>query len=58
MNAAKIQAFSKSDRMFYAWEVVSIVLGNGTTVDFVVKDNYDLMVLLHVLQHKVTLREG
>ena len=58
MNAAKIQAFSKSDRMFYAWEAVSIVLGNGTTVDFVVKDNYDLMVLLHVLQHKVTLREG
>ena len=38
--------------MFYAWECVSVVLSNRTTVDFVIKDSALLMCLLHVLNFK------
>ena len=38
------------DTIFYAWQCVSILLWGETTVDFVVKDNTDLMCLLHVLR--------
>jgi len=37
--------------MFYAWECLSLVLKNRSTIDFVIKDNKDLMCLLHVLVH-------
>ena len=40
--------------MFYAWECVSLVLMNNTTVDLVIKDNFQLMSLLHVLKHKIS----
>ena len=36
----KLKTFSASDEFFYAWECVSLVLANRTTVDFVVKDNF------------------
>ena len=39
--------------MFYAWECVSLVMANSTTVDLVIKDNFSLMCLLHVLQRKL-----
>ena len=39
--------------MFYAWECVSLVMNNNTTVDLVIKDNFHLMCLLHVLKHKI-----
>ena len=33
-------------------------MGDGTTVDLVVKDNYHLMCLLHVLQHRLKMKKG
>jgi len=39
--------------MFYAWNCVSLLMRNKTTVDFVIRDNYELMSFLHVLQHKL-----
>ena len=42
-----------SDNMFYAWECVSIVLNNHTTVDLVIKDMNELMCLLHLIHHKL-----
>lgn len=40
-----------SDRQFHAWECVSIIRSNRSTLDFVIKDNYDLMCFMHVLTH-------
>ena len=36
--------------LFYSWECVSLIL-ETSTVDFVIKDVYNMMYLLHVLQH-------
>ena len=55
-RAAKSQRhlqFMVSDKMFYAWECISIVLKNRTTIDLVIKDSYQLMCLLHVLHHNI-----
>ena len=41
---------SEYNDLFYSWECVSLVLENYT-VDFVIKDMYQMMYLLHVLQH-------
>ena len=41
---------SHYQEMFYAWECVSLVMANYT-IDFVVKDMYDMMYFIHVLQH-------
>ena len=49
----KLTQFIASDSMFYAWECVSLILSNNTTVDLVIKDRVQLMCLLHVLAHKV-----
>ena len=40
------------NEMFYAWECVSLVTQNYT-VDFVIKDMYNMMYFIHVLQHKI-----
>ena len=38
--------------MFYAWQCVSLVMAlSKTSVDFVIKDDTDLICLLHVLKH-------
>lgn len=52
-QSQRLAAFVGSDSMFYAWDCVSLIMSNNTTVDFVVKDNHNLMCLLHVLQHKL-----
>lgn len=39
--------------MFYAWECVSIVRNNFTTLDFVIKDHKDALALLNILHTKV-----
>ena len=49
LKASRLADFVNSDAMFYAWDCVSIVLSNNTTVDFVIKDSFALMCLLHVL---------
>ena len=46
---------SHYQEMFYAWECVSLVMENYT-IDFVIKDLYDMMYLIHVLQHR-TMQE-
>ena len=46
----KTMTMSHYDDMFYAWECVSLVLENYT-IDFVIKDMYNMMYFLHVLQH-------
>lgn len=43
---------NEEDNMFYAWQCLSIVRKNGTTLDLTIKDQVDLMCLLHVLRHK------
>ena len=43
--------------MFYAWECVSLMMDNFTTVDLVIRDNHSLMCLLHVLFHNVKSQE-
>lgn len=37
--------------MFYSWECVSIYRPNRTTLDLVIKDSYELMYFLHILNH-------
>ena len=49
----KLKTFTASDEFFYAWECMSLVMANRTTVDFVIKDNFQMMCLLHVLQNKL-----
>ena len=49
MISVRRENFLASEAMFHAWECVSLILLNQTTVDFVVRDNEDLMCLLHVL---------
>ena len=54
MNKSReLNAFVISDSMFFAWECVSLILSNRTTVDFVIKENYSLMVFLHLVHHKL-----
>ena len=38
-QSKELQHFMISDSMFFAWECVSIILKNRTTIDFVIKDN-------------------
>ena len=52
-QSKELQHFMISDSMFFAWECVSIILKNRTTIDFVIKDNYSLMVFLHLVHHKL-----
>ena len=52
MGDDRLDFYYEPDTMFYAWECVSLVMGSSrTSVDFVVKDNTDLMCLLHVIRH-------
>ena len=46
----KTMKLSRHDDLFYSWECVSLVLEHST-VDFVIKDMYNMLYLLHVLQH-------
>ena len=39
------------DHKFYAWECVSLITVDHTSVDFVIRDKTDLMSLLHILYH-------
>ena len=41
----------EDESMFYSWECVSIYRSNRTTLDFVIKDSFELMYLLHFLNH-------
>ena len=50
LSKLKTMKLSKVDDLFYSWECVSLVL-ETSTVDFVIKDDYNMMYLLHVLQH-------
>lgn len=50
LKRLKTMKLSTKDNLFYSWECVSLVLEN-CTVDFVIKDVYHMMYLLHVLQH-------
>ena len=50
LKRLKTMKLSTKDNLFYSWECVSLVLEN-CTVDFVIKDMYHMMYLLHVLQH-------
>ena len=40
-------------QFYYAWDCVSLVLKNHTTVDLVIEDNNDRMAFLHVLTHGI-----
>ena len=52
MGDDRLDFYFDPDSMFYAWECVSLVIASSrTSVDFVVKDNTDLMCLLHVIKH-------
>ena len=43
--------------MFYSWECLSFVRNNHSTLDLVVKNQQDLLCLLHVLEHN-KFKEG
>lgn len=53
LHNAKSLKFATSDGMFHAWECVTIIMSNSTTVDVVVRDMQELMALIHVLHHKL-----
>lgn len=51
MDRKATRRFGQNQNLFYSWECLSIVRANNTTLDFVVKDPYDLMYLYHCLVH-------
>ncbi len=43
-----------SDRLIpHKWQCVSLMRSNGTTLDLIIKDKFDMMVFLNVMQHFV-----
>ena len=44
------QMVENDDSMFYSWQCISLVIRNHT-VDFVIKDELDMMSFIHVILH-------
>jgi hypothetical protein len=49
------ERFENDDSIFYSWQCVSIVMSNFT-IDFVIKDQLEMLVFLHVMIHNLATR--
>ena len=38
--------------MFYSWQCISLVMANYT-IDFIIKEDFEMMCLIHLLLHKL-----
>jgi hypothetical protein len=46
------QKIEEDLRMFYSWQCISLVMANYT-IDFIIKEDFEMMCLIHLLLHKL-----